>query len=285
MFSAKKVMGAQKLICADITEIDPNPMQPRREFDEYELKKLAFSIKQNGLLQPITVRRKPDGRLQLVAGERRLRAVKMLEKRRINAILIKTEPDKAAILSLIENLQRRNLSIFEEAEGILKIINSFGLTGVEAAAELGMAASTLSNKLKILKLAPEERERILAARLSERHARALVRLSAEKRREALDRVIAEELTVRETEALVESILNPESEPKAVKKPPSAIEYAVKDMRIVANSIDRMVDSIKKSGVSAKAFKSETNAKIEYRIIINKPTKGKSDPVQLRMSDL
>ena len=285
MFSVKKSGVTQKLICVDISEIDPNPMQPRQEFDNYELQKLAFSIKQNGLLQPITVRKKSDGRFQLVAGERRLRAFKILERRYINAILIKTEPDRAAVLSLVENLQRRNLSIFEEAEGILKIINSFGLTGAEAAAELGIAASTLSNKLKILKLTPEERQRILAARLTERHARALVRLDCEHRREALDKVIAEELTVRETDALVDAILNPERQTAPQKKEPNAIEYAVSDMRIVANSIDRMVDSIKKSGVSAKAFKSETNAKIEYRIIINKPTKGKKDPVQLRMSDL
>ncbi len=281
MFMVKKRMAASRLVSISVDLIDPNPLQPRKIFDEYELNRLSLSIKQNGLLQPVTVRQMPGGRYELVAGERRLRAVRQLGHRQIDAIIITPQAQSAAILSLIENLQRQNLSMFEEAEGILKIMQTFSLSGTEAAAQIGIAPSTLSNKLKILSLTEEQRKRMVAARLSERHARALVRLNEKNRDEILDIIIAEGLTVAETDALVERTLTP----REAEKKPHIKGYAMGDIRIISNSIDKMVDSIKKSGVKAHTLRNETAMKIEYRIIIDKPQAKRSDSRQLKMPDL
>lgn len=269
-----------RFVSVDVSLIDPNPLQPRRIFDDYELMRLAASIRQNGLLQPITVRSADNGRYYLIAGERRLRAVKSLGWGHIDAIVMKTETETAAILALVENLQRQNLGIFEEAEGILRIINTYGLTATEAAEQIGIAPSTLSNKLRLLKLSPAQRDRITAAGLTERHARALTRLEGSDREQALNKIIAEEMTVRQTDEFVDKMLTPEKDGKQPVK-----DYAVNDIRIVTNSIGKVVDAIKRSGFKARALKSETGTKIEYRIIIDKPNSTGTAPFQMKMPDL
>lgn len=249
----------------DIDLIKPNPNQPRRFFDEYELNSLTESIRKNGLIQPISVRRYSDC-FQLIAGERRLRAGKKAGLKQIPCIVHHIDDGDSAIMALTENLQRSDLTIFEEAEAIAQTINIYGFTQQEAAERLGMAQSTLSNKLRLLKLSADERSRIFAAQLTERHARALVRLdSPAKRNAVLDKIIVEELSVRDTEKYVAELLAPAEDSKAI---PRRV-VIVKDVRLFINSITKMVNNMRQAGVNATSLKNETDDFIEYTVTIPK----------------
>ncbi|MEG1887145.1 MAG: ParB/RepB/Spo0J family partition protein [Oscillospiraceae bacterium] len=267
LLQREKIFCQRKIVYLPIEKIKPSRFQPRREFDDYELSGLAESIRQNGLLQPISVRDQADGLYELIAGERRFRACSMVGMKSIAAIIFEIDDRKAAIFSLLENLQRKNLSIFEEAEGILKLLEQQDITRHEAANYLGIAQSTLSNKMKILCLTIEQRERIVMAKLTERHARALARVPVELRDEILDVIIAKQLTVNESDEYIESLINPATEEtKSIKKCFSSIG----DIRLFSNSLNRIVDTMKKSGIDAKTGKSETEEFIKYTITIPKP---------------
>lgn len=249
----------------DINLIRPNPNQPRRHFDEYELNSLTESVRRNGVLQPIAVQ--PCGEFyQVIAGERRLRASRMAGLREIPCVVHQTDDSTSAVIALVENIQRSDLTIFEEAEAISRAIHLLGFTQQEIAEHLGMAQSTLSNKLRLLKLTQEERDRIFAARLTERHAQALVRIESPARRKAaLDKIIAEEMSVRDTEKYVAELLVP---PKETAAPPRRV-VIVKDIRLFVNSITNMVDNMRQSGVNATTHKNETEDYIEYIVTIPK----------------
>lgn len=257
---AKPMRRLQEL---PLTQISKSPSQTRTTFDEYELSLLSESIKQNGLLQPITVRRTGDG-YELIAGERRLRAAKLAGLKTIPAIVYEVSDESAAIYTLIENLQRADLSPFDEAEGIKRLITVYGLSQCDAAARLSLAPSTLSNKLRLLRLTQNQRIRIEAARLTERHARAVLRLPEEKRDEALDIIIAGEMTVAEAEKLTEDLLSPKLE----KKEPKRLA-GIGDVRLFANSLQKIVDTMVKAGYSAKTKKNETDSFVEYTVRIDK----------------
>lgn len=286
MFLQKSDAGYQKkLVFLPLEKIRPGQFQPRREFDDYDISGLAESIRHNGLLQPLSVRSCADGFYELIAGERRFRASSMAGLRTVACIIHNIDDRQASIFSLIENLQRKNLTIFEEADGIARLIKEQSISHLEAATYLGIAQSTLSNKLKILKLTDSQRERITVARLTERHARALVKLPDEKRNEALDIIIAKQLTVNETDKLVEQILEATAEQPVVHRQKCC--SCVTDIRLFANSLTRIVDTMKKSGVNAKTIKNETDDFVEYRIRIpkqNSKLKSNSnraeEPVQL-----
>ncbi len=264
MLSVKKRKPQTRTLCeVPLDKINRSPDQTRRSFDEYELSLLASSIKENGLLQPITVRREGDS-FTLIAGERRVRAAGMLGLKALPAIVQETDDRAAAIFTLLENLQRADLSPFEEAEGIRRLISVYGVSQCDAALRLGMAQSTLSNKLRILKLTPEQRARIEAAGLSERHARALLRAEREKRDELLDRIIAEELNVRQTEKLIDGISAPQSQMELPLR-----RGGIGDVRLFANSLSKIVDTMIKAGYSAKTRKNETDSYIEYTVRIDK----------------
>ena len=245
--------------------IRPNPNQPRRFFDEYEMNKLAQSIRMNGLIQPITVKRQNGGFL-LIAGERRLRAARIAGLREVPCIIQEAPGCEAAILALVENLQRSNLGIFEEAEAIEQLIKTGELSQQEAAERLGIAQSTLANKLRLLRLDEAERERVFASQLSERHARALVRIEDKQlRTQALDRIVAKGLNVRDSEEYIETLLMPaEPEPPRPKR-----VMIVKDIRLFMNSMSKMVSCMRESGVDAKTNKRENDEFIEYTVIIPK----------------
>ena len=238
--------------------------QPRQTFDEYELTRLADSNKENGILQPLIVRPEAGGKYRLIAGERRLRAAKSLRMKKVPCIIRKTDDLTADLYTIIENLQRSDLNVFEEAEGISRLIFCHGLTQAEVADKLGIAQSTLSNKLRILRLDKDLRERIAAARLTERHARALLRIPEEDRREALDVIIAKRLTLHETEEYIEKRLSP----PPVKAEPIR-KCVVSDVRLFANSLSKMVDTMRSGGVDAKTRRVETEQFIEYTVVINK----------------
>lgn len=263
----------KKLINIKTDDIIPDPNQPRKSFDEYELYKLSESIRRNGVIQPLTVRKTESGYL-LIAGERRLKAAVKAGLKKVPCIVCNVNGETAAAYSLIENLQRADLTLFEQAEGINRLISEYGISHTDAAERLGIAQSTLSNKLRILRLTEAERLRITAARLTERHARALIRLETENERSpVLDRVIAENLTAKECEELIESIINPPPEEIESKKPTR--KSGIADVRIFSNSLNRLIDTMLAAGIKAARQKRESNDYIEYRIRIEKqPVKEK-----------
>lgn len=165
-----------------VIQITPNANQPRTEFSRDELVELADSIRQNGVLQPLTVRRGKQNQYELIAGERRLRASILAGMDTVPCIIVQCDDQQSAVFALLENLQRVDLGPFEEAEGIARLIEAWGITQEEAAQRLGKKQSTIANKLRLLKLSEPERRQIVEACLTERHARALLRLKDGKDR-------------------------------------------------------------------------------------------------------
>lgn len=268
----------KKLLMLKPEEIKTTANQPRKSFDEYELKLLADSIAASGIIQPLSVRKSQDGTYELIAGERRLRAAVMAGLRRLPCVLHKTDDTTAALYAVIENLQRSNLSFFEESQALDRLITCYGMSQAELAARLGIAQSTLSNKLRILRLDSEIRQRITLSGLTERHARALLKLAAEKRNAALDRIIAEGMTLKQTESLIQSILDepPETEPTKEEQPKPVRRTAIGDMRLFSNSLSKLVDTLQNAGINAYSKKYETDKYVEYKVRIKKePMKPKS----------
>ncbi len=188
--------------------IIPNPDQPRKEFSESSLMELANSIRQFGLLQPITVRDSQNGRYEIIMGERRFRACQMLGQTHIDAIVLPATSRESAMMALVENLQREDLHFFEEAEAYNSLIDNYQMTQDELSRRLGKSACTIANKLRLLRLDPSLRALIFEENLSERHARALLRLPDGPGRMRIARQAASSnLTVRETEGLVERALS------------------------------------------------------------------------------
>lgn len=254
----------RKLKKLRVTEILPNPSQPRKVFAEDELESLARSIRENGLLQPVTVRRE-NGAYILVAGERRLRACKMAGLREIPAILTDCRPEDSAVLALLENLQRKDLHMFEQANALVNLLRQWQITQEEAARRLGMSQSALANKLRLLKLSPEEQSEIVEQGLTERHARALLRVEDPILRRKLLRTVGEKrLNVAQTEELVAAAVK-----QPDKRQPLRRTFVAKDIRLFLNTIDHAVDAMKAAGVNALAEKNETEEYIECTVRIPK----------------
>lgn len=248
-------------------QIRPNKTQPRKTFDEDELRLLSQSIATNGILQPLTVRRLSQTEYELVAGERRLRAAVLAGLTKVPCVLIKCTDKESAIFALLENIQRSDLNMFEEARGISRLIRKYGLTQEEAAIRLGKKQSTVANKLRLLKLSMEEQDWILQAGLSERHARALLRIDEDEvRKEVLSRIIAENLSAKDTEDIVVKLL---CRATVTQSPMQDKKFIVKDVRIFVNTITKAVDTMRLSGINAVAKKSETEEYIEYTVKIPK----------------
>ena len=178
-------------------------------------------------------------------------------------------PITAALYSITENLQRSNLNFFEEADAIDRLIREFSLTQSEVAIRLGFSASAICNKLRLLKLPSELRERILSAALTERHARALLRLPEDKRSGALDKIIADALSLAETENLIEEILNPQEKHAPTQTAAPIRKSAIGDIKLFANSLSKLVCTMQNAGIEAHSRKHETDSYIEYKVRINK----------------
>ena len=258
----------KRLIMLKPSEITASPDQPRKSFDEYELKRLCDSIKASGIIQPLIVRKTESG-YRLIAGERRLKAAVMAGLRRVPCVIHKTDDETAALYSLLENLQRSNLTVFEEAEGINRLITEYGISQSEAAARLGISQSGLSNKLRLLKLSDSIKERVSSARLTERHARALLSLPEEEREQALDRIIAEGFTVSQTEEYISSLLTPEEKPVPASHGEPVRKSAIGDVRLFSNSLSKLLSTLQSSGINAKSRKYETDKYIEFKVRIQK----------------
>ncbi len=251
-----------RLVNIDIERIVPNPNQPRRIFSSEELGALSLSIAENGLLQPITVRRRGLD-FELVAGERRLRAAKQCGMRTIPCIITDISDEQSGVLALVENIQRSGLNFFEEAEAIMRLMEVYGLKQEEVSSRLGKKQSTIANKLRLLKLSRLERERILAAQLTERHARALLKVENEEQRiKALDYIISRKLKVEAAERYIEHLnQSNQSRRRGIT--------VVKDMRIVLNTLNRALDTIVTAGIPAKASHEDNGDCIIYTVRIPK----------------
>ena len=258
-----KVKPAGQVVLVPQESILPNPNQPRQRFDYDELEGLAQSIRQDGIIQPMSGRPAADGKFELIAGERRLRAARLVGVTKIPAIVVDIDQKKSAVFSLLENLQRQDLDFFEEAEAIDRLLTDYGMSQEEVGKKLGKAQSTLSNKLRLLRLPEEMRYQISRAGLSERHARALLTLDNDTlRQRALGIIIDRRLTVSESERLIEQMRS--------KNDRSRCNYrGIRDVRVFINTLNHAVDAIRRAGVDADAAKSETPEYIEYVVRIPK----------------
>ena len=243
--------------------IVPNPNQPRKRFDYDELENLAQSIRENGILQPITVRKREDKKYELVSGERRLRAARLVGMVKIPSIVINIDDKNSAMFSIIENLQRQSLNFFEEAEAIEKLVGEYAMSREEVAQKLGLAPSTVSNKLRILRLPEEMRFELARAGLTESHARALLMLEDDNQRaKALSIIVDRHLNVAESERMINQMINRNNRSRNPLR-------GIRDIRLFINTLNHAVDTIRRAGVEADAARSETEEYIEYVVRIPK----------------
>lgn len=246
-----------------VCDIVASPFQPRQTFDDEALSGLTQSIRENGILQPLTVRKLPDGRYELIAGERRLRAATAAGMTNVPCVVIEANDSQSAIFSLLENVQREDLGFFEEAEGMARLLQAEGITQEELASQLGKSQPAVANKLRLLRLSPEDRVKIMKAGLTERHARALLKLTGDDRARALDRIIANKFNVAQAEKLVDSMLTPREVHKAHTLP------VVKDVRIFINTFNNAVNVMRSAGINAIAVNQEYDDYLEYTVRIPK----------------
>lgn len=258
-----------KIINIPVDKIKPNPYQPRKHFDKTALEELSTSIKQFGVLQPINVRKIGSGSYELIAGERRLRATQLANFTEIPAVVVDIDDNDSAILALIENLQREDLSFMEEAQGYYHLIHEHGFTQEELALKVGKNQSTIANKLRLLKLPPLVKKIISDNNLTERHARALLRLPDEQLQLSVLKTVCENgLNVRNTEELIQKTIDKVMNGNTKKRKKKHIK-AFKDIRIFINTIKQAIDMMKQSGVDAKASYVDNDEYIEYTIRIPK----------------
>lgn len=254
--------------------IRPNPQQPRRSFDEEGLAELAASIRSCGILQPLTVRRAGEG-YELVAGERRLRAARIAGLREVPCLVAQVGEEDSALLALMENLQRRDLDCWEEAQAIARLISRYGLSQEEAARRLGRAQPTVANKLRLLRLPEDVRALLRENGLTERHARALLRLQdPEVQRRAAGDIVRRGMNVAQAEAYVEKLL----QSAQVTPPRGRSTYIIKDVRLFLNSVDRGLHLMRQAGVDAGWDRQDTDREILLTIRIPKRASGKIDSV-------
>ncbi len=204
----RKLDDNKQIMNIPINNVSPNPYQPRKEFGTLAIEELSSSIKEYGVLQPINVRRIGNNGFELIAGERRLRASKLAGLEFIPAIVVEVVEQDSAVIALIENLQREDLNFMEEAEGYFNLIHDHGITQEELAKKVGKKQSTIANKLRLLKLSQDVKKIILSNGLTERHARALLKLPDENMQiKALNQIIKKSLNVKKTEELIEKMLD------------------------------------------------------------------------------
>ena len=261
------VRNQNKIIEIPLVQIRPCRTQARRIFKQDDLKELAESIKQNGILQPLTVRKISVIEYELISGERRLRAAAMCGKTKVPCYVIICNDTQAGLYSLVENLQRKDLNVFEEAEGINTVMNVYGLTQEETARRLGKKQSTVANKLRVLKLSQDEREWIIKANLTERHARALLRIEdTVTRKIILSEIIERNMNVSQSEKYIEAALN---EKNIHKRKTQKKRVVIKDIKIFENTINKAVNTMRSSGIDAISNQNETDDFIEYTVRISK----------------
>ncbi|HWR44042.1 nucleoid occlusion protein [Sporomusa sp.] len=246
------VIESQSVQRVSPDNIVPNPFQPRKTFNDDSLQELAASIREFGVIQPLLVRRQGSV-YELIAGERRLRASRLAGLPEVPVIVRELEDKEMAELAMIENLQREDLHFLEEAEGYQHLIASFNFTQEELARRVGKNQSTIANKLRLLKLASEVRQVVVGQNLTERHARALLKIEdTQVQMEVLGDVKEKGLNVRETEDLIETYTgNISREKEKQATPKQTVVKIIKDVRIFINTINSVISQMKKSGMDIK----------------------------------
>lgn len=237
-----------KQINIPIEKVKPNEYQPREYFEEERLFELAQSIRENGLIQPIVVRKKNDD-YEIIAGERRYRAMMMIGYMEVPALVVDVEDEKMATLALIENVQRENLSVVEEAKAYRSILDLQHITQKQLAEKMGKSQSAIANKLRLLELNPVVLDALDQRQITERHARALLALDHPNQEKMLQTILKRGLNVRQTEALIK---------KPPKKKKVQIKGFSKNIRIGINTVKRSLDMIEKTGISVNHEVKETD---------------------------
>ena len=265
-----KFIGSSKcktggtIVLVPVDFIIPNPDQPRKVFNTTELESLAASIKHNGIIQPLVIRRSQNDKYELISGERRLRAAILVGLETVPCIVMSVSDEQSALFAIIENIQRDNLNFFEEAESVFKLMTVYNMSQQEISNKLGRSQSSLSNKLRLLNLSPEIRSVIIQNSLTERHARALLRIKNDVERfKVLLYIIEKKLNVSETDRYIDSLLSPaDIKPKPKFK-------KLKDIKIFINTINHAVDTMRKAGITAVSTEHETSEYFEYVVRISK----------------
>ena len=264
IFQEKTDENPLRYIAAE--KIKPCRWQPRTEFDSAEISSLAKSISQIGLIQPLTVRN-VNGVTELICGERRLRAAKIAGLKFLPCVVSEMSDGDAAAACLAENLQRKDLSFFEQAEGIRRLIKEFSLTQQQAAVRLGLSQPAVANKLRLLRLTENERRKILENGLSERQARALLRTDGSLREKALDAAISQHMKAEDIEKFISEELAEEKKRRSYKRRAAALG----DVRLFFNTVEKAVKVMQMAGVNAETERSSSGGVIEY--VIRIPEKG------------
>ncbi len=273
MFNILKKQKGGELVYLPLDDIAPNKYQPRRYFDDASLEELKNSILEYGLLQPVTVRRGKGG-YELIAGERRFRAAQLAGLDEIPAVIIESDEKKSAVLSLLENLQREDLTFFEIAQSYERLIHEQGMTQEEVAERIGKSRSSVANKLRLLRLAPVIQKFIRDYDLSERHARALLRLPDEETQlDAVKQMCIRSMTAEEADDFVSSLLRPQEKKRKEKERESKKRgddtRGTNNLEFFKNTVRKAVDMIKKGGVDADLEEEAFDWGTEYRIKVKK----------------
>jgi len=265
LLKKKGLFDSGRVLFLPVEDIRPNPEQPRRQFEAEQLEELAASIRELGVLQPLTVRRR-EGSWELVAGERRLRASKLAGLTHVPCLALSVDDRSSSLLALVENLQRRDLDFWEEALALRRLMEEWGLSQEECARRIGKSQSAVANKLRVLKLPADTLELLRTNHCTERHARALLPLEdPELQRKAAGQVVKLGLTVAQTEGLVVKLLS--AVPK--RKRPT---FIIKDVRLFLNTVTRGLDLMRSAGVDARCQREESEGEICLTIRIPKGAK-------------
>lgn len=269
MRTERQMNTAGRQLCwLPLDSIHPNKQQPRIEFDDFALMELATSIRENGLLQPVTVRPLSDG-YELIMGERRCRACRLLGHTHIEAFILPADDGESALLALVENVQRQNLHFFEEAEAYARLCES-GMKQETLSRMLGKSAAAVNNRMRLLKLEPSVRQAIVEHQLSERHARALLPLPGEEARlRVANQAGMQHLSVQKTEQLVARAL----ERLPVPAPPRRVISLVRDHRLYINAIRGIVEQMQGAGMEAQCEVSEFESAVEVRVVLPRRAPG------------
>ena len=271
---------SSRIVWIATDKIRPNRAQPRVNFESNAALRLADSVRRYGILQPLTVRvieNAQDGRcFEIIAGERRFRAAVMLQMHSVPCVIMEADERKSAELALVENLLRQDLNFFEMAKAIRRLIDSFELTQEEVAKRLSLTQSAVANKLRLLRFGEEEQQFILASGLTERHARALLKITdGDLRKKATEHVIKWRMNVANTEQYIERVLNEEKQKAEIEKSLSKpkIKPVIKDIRLFFNSVDHAVETIKSAGIDISSTREERENEyiIEIRVAKSRPS--------------
>ncbi len=255
------------IILLKVDQIVPNEYQPRTQFDDEKIKELAQTLQTHGIIQPIIVRRKDEELYEVIAGERRLRAAKFLKWETISAIIRDLSDTETASIALIENIQREELSVIEEANAYEKLLEMHSLTQEALAQRLGKSQSTVANRIRLLTLPEVIQEGLIDKKITERHARALMKIKdAETQVEFYEKIVEKQLTVREAELEIKQLLEGDSEPKKKRNKP---KFVSKDIRIATNTIKRSLKMIADTGINVESEEEELDDYYQITIRVKK----------------